>query len=155
RGPVAPLHGLRAARAAHRSDRGRRLLQAARGRADLRVRPADLHHRGRHPPPDPADRDHAALRQLRGLERGRQLHPPGGSAPSLQPRRGEADVNPRIRNLAVVAIALLSALVIGATYWQAWAVGDLASKQDNAIQRVAEFKIERGAIFASDGTVLA
>jgi peptidoglycan glycosyltransferase len=64
-------------------------------------------------------------------------------------------VNPRIRNVAVTAIVLLSALVVGATYWQAWAVGDLAAKQDNAIQRVAQFKIERGLIYATDGTVLA
>jgi penicillin-binding protein A len=64
-------------------------------------------------------------------------------------------VNPRIRNVAVTAIVLLSALVVGATYWQAWAVGDLAAKQDNAIQRVAQFKIERGLIYAADGTVLA
>jgi len=64
-------------------------------------------------------------------------------------------VNGRIRNLAVTAIVLLSALVIGATYWQAWAVGDLADRQDNAIQRVAQFKIQRGLIYAADGTPLA
>jgi penicillin-binding protein A len=64
-------------------------------------------------------------------------------------------VNPRIRNVAVVAIVLLSALVVGSTYWQAWAVGDLADRQDNAIQRVAQFKIKRGIVYAADGTVLA
>ena len=64
-------------------------------------------------------------------------------------------MNPRIRNVAVAAIALLSALVVGATYWQAWAVAGLADRQDNAIQRVAQFKIERGIVYAADGTVLA
>ncbi|NUT54725.1 MAG: penicillin-binding protein 2, partial [Thermoleophilia bacterium] len=32
------------------------------------------------------------------------------------------------------------------TYWQAWAAGDLADRQDNTIQRVAQFTIERGEI---------
>jgi peptidoglycan glycosyltransferase len=64
-------------------------------------------------------------------------------------------VNPRIRNVAVAAVVLLSALVVGATYWQVWAAGGLADRQDNAIQRVAQFKIERGIIYAADGTVLA
>jgi penicillin-binding protein A len=64
-------------------------------------------------------------------------------------------MNDRIRIVAVVAVLLLAALVVGATYWQAWAVGDLADKQDNAIQRVAQFKIDRGVIRASNGQLLA
>ena len=37
-----------------------------------------------------------------------------------------------------------------------WAAPGLAARQDNAIQRVAQFKIKRGLIYASDGkTVLA
>ena len=64
-------------------------------------------------------------------------------------------MNTRIRNVAVAAILLLSALVVGATYWQSWAAAGLADRQDNAIQRVAEFKVERGIIYAADGTVLA
>jgi penicillin-binding protein A len=64
-------------------------------------------------------------------------------------------VNDRIRSIAVVGIVLLAALVVGTTYWQAWAQGELSSKQDNAIQRVAQFKIDRGVIRSADGTVLA
>ncbi|HEY7208598.1 MAG TPA: penicillin-binding protein 2 [Gaiellaceae bacterium] len=55
-------------------------------------------------------------------------------------------MNPQLNRLAVVAVLLLVALVVGTTYWQAWAAGDLADKQDNAIQRVAEFQIRRGRI---------
>src|SRR5207249_7091569 len=142
---------LRAARHAHLPARQRRLLQARRGGLDVRIRPADLHHRGRHRAGDPADRDHAPLRQLRRLEHRRQLHPPGRPAADLEPGTGEAAVNDQIRRVSVVAVLLLVALIVATTYWQAWAAGDLADKQDNAIQLVAQFKINRGLIYASDG----
>jgi len=65
-------------------------------------------------------------------------------------------VNRQISRISVVALLLLAALIVGTTYWQSWAAGGLAARQDNAIQRVAEFKIKRGLIYASDGhTVLA
>jgi len=64
-------------------------------------------------------------------------------------------VNAEIRRVAFAALVLLGALVVGTTYWQAWAAGDLAARQDNAIKRVAQFKIKRGLIYAADGTVLA
>jgi penicillin-binding protein A len=65
-------------------------------------------------------------------------------------------VNRQISRISVVALLLLAALIVGTTYWQSWAAGSLAARQDNAIQRVAEFKIKRGLIYASDGhTVLA
>jgi peptidoglycan glycosyltransferase len=64
-------------------------------------------------------------------------------------------VNDRIRRVAVVGIVLLAALVLGTTYWQTWAEGELAAKKDNAIQLVAQFKIDRGVIRASNGEVLA
>ena len=65
-------------------------------------------------------------------------------------------MNHQISRLALVALVLLAALVVATTYWQAWAAGSLAAKQDNAIQRVAQFRIKRGLIYASDGkTVLA
>jgi peptidoglycan glycosyltransferase len=64
-------------------------------------------------------------------------------------------MNERIRTISVVGMILLAALIVGTTYWQAWAGGELASKQDNAIQRVAQFKIDRGVIRAADGTVVA
>ena len=65
-------------------------------------------------------------------------------------------MNAQISRLAVVALVLLSVLIAATTYWQAWAAGGLAAKQDNEIQRVAQFRIRRGLIYASDGkTVLA
>jgi len=64
-------------------------------------------------------------------------------------------VNDRIRSIAVVGMVLLAALIIGTTYWQAWAESQLSAQQDNALQRVAQFKIDRGDIKTEDGTVLA
>ena len=65
-------------------------------------------------------------------------------------------MNKQITRVAVVAMVLLASLIIGTTYWQAWAAPGLADRQDNSIQRVAEFSIDRGKILAADGkTVLA
>ncbi|MEK6274404.1 MAG: penicillin-binding protein 2 [Actinomycetota bacterium] len=65
-------------------------------------------------------------------------------------------MNKQITRMAVVGIVLLAALVVGTTYWQAWAASGLADRQDNSIQRVAEFSVKRGRIYAADGrTVLA
>jgi peptidoglycan glycosyltransferase len=60
-------------------------------------------------------------------------------------------VNRQLNRLAIVAIALLAALVIGTTYWQTWAVAGLADRQDNAIHVVAQFEIKRGQITAPGG----
>ena len=64
-------------------------------------------------------------------------------------------MNRQITHLGVVALVLLSALIVATTYWQTWAAAGLADRQDNAIQRVAQFTIKRGEIRAADGTVLA
>jgi penicillin-binding protein A len=64
-------------------------------------------------------------------------------------------MNAEIRRVAFVGLVLIAALVVGTTYWQAWAAGDLAARQDNAIKSVAQFKIRRGLIYAADGTALA
>jgi peptidoglycan glycosyltransferase len=65
-------------------------------------------------------------------------------------------LNGPISRLAVFALVLLGALIVATTYWQAWAAPGLADRRENAIQRVAQFTIERGTIYASDGrTVLA
>jgi penicillin-binding protein A len=65
-------------------------------------------------------------------------------------------VNRQISRVAIFALVLLASLVVGTTYWQTWASGGLAARQDNEIQRVAQFEIKRGLIFAADGhTVLA
>ena len=60
-------------------------------------------------------------------------------------------MNRQITRVAVVALVLLSALIVATTYWQSWAAASLADRQDNAIQRVAQFQIKRGEIFAADG----
>ena len=64
-------------------------------------------------------------------------------------------MNKQITKLAVASLILLAALVVATTYWQTWASASLAAKQDNAIQRVAQFRIKRGLIRAADGTLLA
>jgi penicillin-binding protein A len=64
-------------------------------------------------------------------------------------------MNRQIAKLAVVSLILLAALILGTTYWMTWASAGLAAKQDNAIQRVAQFRIKRGLIRAADGTLLA
>jgi peptidoglycan glycosyltransferase len=64
-------------------------------------------------------------------------------------------VNKQITRLAVVGVTLVIALVVATTYWQTWAAPGLADRQDNAIQRVAEFEIQRGRILAADGTLIA
>ncbi|HWH55171.1 MAG TPA: penicillin-binding protein 2 [Gaiellaceae bacterium] len=64
-------------------------------------------------------------------------------------------MNRQITKLAVAALILLAALIVATTWWQTWASASLAAKQDNAIQRVAQFRIKRGLIRAADGSVLA
>jgi penicillin-binding protein A len=64
-------------------------------------------------------------------------------------------VNRAITRLALVGTGLMVALVVATTYWQAWAAGDLADRQDNQIQRVAQFTIERGLIVAGKTTLAA
>ena len=62
-------------------------------------------------------------------------------------------MNRPITRLAVTAVVLLSMLIVATTYWQVWASTGLRDRQDNALQRVAEFTIDRGEIFANDGRV--
>src|SRR6202011_3774945 len=65
-------------------------------------------------------------------------------------------MNKQITRVAVTALILLAALIVGTTYWQAWAASGLANRQDNSIQRVAQFSVKRGVIYAADGrTILA
>ena len=63
-------------------------------------------------------------------------------------------MNDAIARVAVAALLLLVALVAATTYWQTWARPSLAARQDNEVQRVAQFEIERGEITA-DGRRLA
>ena len=65
-------------------------------------------------------------------------------------------MNRQISQVALVALVLLASLIVATTYWQTWASAGLAAREDNEIQRVAEFSIDRGLIYASNGkTVLA
>jgi peptidoglycan glycosyltransferase len=63
-------------------------------------------------------------------------------------------VNRQILRLSVAALILMTSLIVATTYWQTWASAGLADRQDNSIQRVAQFKIKRGLIYASDGKTL-
>ncbi|MGZ8783183.1 MAG: penicillin-binding transpeptidase domain-containing protein, partial [Gaiellaceae bacterium] len=58
-------------------------------------------------------------------------------------------MNKQITRLALTGVGLIVVLVVATTYWQAWAAGDLADRQDNQIQRVAQFTIKRGEIRGS------
>jgi peptidoglycan glycosyltransferase len=63
-------------------------------------------------------------------------------------------MNRQITKLAVAGIVLIAALIVGTTYWQTWAVAGLNDRQDNAIQRVVQFTIDRGRIYASGGKLV-
>ncbi len=64
-------------------------------------------------------------------------------------------MNPQITRVAVAAVILIAGLIVATTYWQTWASAGLAARQDNAIQRVAQFTIKRGPIKTADGVLLA
>jgi peptidoglycan glycosyltransferase len=64
-------------------------------------------------------------------------------------------MNHQISRLAVASLVLVISLIVGTTYWQAWAAPSLADRRDNSIKVVAQFTIKRGGIFAADGSVLA
>ena len=63
-------------------------------------------------------------------------------------------MNRQIVRVGGVAMGLLVVLIVATTYWQTWARPGLAERQDNAIQRVAQFQIKRGLIL-SPSRVLA
>jgi peptidoglycan glycosyltransferase len=60
-------------------------------------------------------------------------------------------MNREVSRLALAGLTLIVALIVGTTYWQTWAAAGLADRQDNAIQRVAQFTIRRGLIYLADG----
>lgn len=63
-------------------------------------------------------------------------------------------MNREISRIAVASLVLLVALILGTTYWQTWESGTLAAKQDNAIQRVAQFTVKRGKFFGPGGHLI-
>ena len=64
-------------------------------------------------------------------------------------------MNTQLRHLAVFASILIAVLIGATTYWQSWAGGELANRQGNAIQAIAQLQIDRGTIYAANGTRLA
>jgi peptidoglycan glycosyltransferase len=64
-------------------------------------------------------------------------------------------MNQQISRLALASLVLVISLIVGTTYWQAWAAPSLADRRDNSIKVVAQFTIKRGGIFAADGSRLA
>ena len=62
-------------------------------------------------------------------------------------------MNRQLRRLALVTVLMLVVLVGATTYWQAWAAGGLQDRQDNAIERVIQFTIQRGLIVPESGKV--
>ncbi len=63
-------------------------------------------------------------------------------------------MNKQVSQVGVAALVLITALIVGTTYWQTWANAGLADRQDNAIRLVAQFSIKRGKIYAADGRTL-
>jgi len=62
-------------------------------------------------------------------------------------------VNRQLHRLALVTVLMLVVLIGATTYWQAWAAPGLQDRQDNAIQTVIQFTIERGLIVPESGKV--
>jgi peptidoglycan glycosyltransferase len=57
-------------------------------------------------------------------------------------------MNDQLTRVARAGMALVVALIVATTYWQTWARPGLAARQDNEIQRVAEFEVRRGNVLA-------
>jgi peptidoglycan glycosyltransferase len=64
-------------------------------------------------------------------------------------------MNKQLLHVSVASLVLIAALIVSTTYWQTWAVGDLANRQDNSIQLVARLTVDRGEILGANGVVLA
>jgi peptidoglycan glycosyltransferase len=63
-------------------------------------------------------------------------------------------VNAQLRHVCVASLVLIALLLVSTTYWQTWAVGDLADRQDNQVALVARLTVDRGKILVP-GTVFA
>jgi peptidoglycan glycosyltransferase len=64
-------------------------------------------------------------------------------------------VNKQLLHVSVTTLILLAVLIVSTTYWQTWAVGDLADRQDNQTALIARLTVDRGKILAAGGAVLA
>ena len=96
---AARLHALRRARLPHRAARATTVLEAARGGPDVRLsRCRRSSSSAASLGPHPADRHHAAVRQLRRLEPASRTSSCSRAAAGLQPReRGAGAMNRQIR----------------------------------------------------------
>jgi len=63
-------------------------------------------------------------------------------------------MNKQLLHVSVAALVLLAVLIVSTTYWQTWAVGDLANRQGNAVAVIARLTVDRGKIFAAGGTTV-
>jgi penicillin-binding protein A len=63
-------------------------------------------------------------------------------------------MNKQISRIAVAALAMIAALIAATTYWQTWAAGSLADRQDNAVKIVADYQIRRGLILTDQPRVV-
>ncbi len=133
-----------------------RVLDAAGRRAHLRLLAAGLPDRGRRHPAGPADRHHAAVRELRRLLDRLELPAAGAAPDGLQPHHPRPPVNHQITNLFRLCAIGFAVLISFTAYWQIWAADSLAVRQDNARLVYRQLQIKRGLIFAANGrTVLA
>ena len=65
-------------------------------------------------------------------------------------------MNRRIRRLGVALVVLFGLLFLQVSYLQVFAAGRIANNPANATRQIiAEYQVDRGTIFAADGTALA
>ena len=140
-----------------RDGRQRRLLEAARGRPHVGLRPPGVRDRRRRHPRDPADRRDAAVRLLRRQLDRREHGPARAAADRLRPRARRAPaqrrsgVNNQIRQVYGVLIVLFALLVGFTSYWSVLDAKGLNDNPDNRRTLIEEQTIPRGLIFARDG----
>src|SRR4029079_2395444 len=110
-------------------------------------------------PGDPANRRHAAVRQLRRQLDRRQLRSPGAAAAGLRPgpSRGEDGriVNRQIVKLFAFVVALFAVLVGFTSYWAVFDAKALKEKDANKRPLLEQQQNRSGRILAADGTVIA
>ena len=156
RRPAAGLPAVRLSRLQDRDAGAGRVLDAAGGRAHVRLLAAGLPDRGRGHPAGAADRHHAAVRELRRLLDRLQLPAAGAAFDGLQPHHPGSAMNHQITNLFRLCAIGFAVLISFTAYWQIWAADSLAMRQDNARLVYRQLQIKRGLIFAANGhTVLA
>ena len=65
-------------------------------------------------------------------------------------------MNGRIRRLGIALVALFGLLFLQVSYLQVFAAGRIAHNPANAARQIiAEYRVDRGTIYAANGTVLA